>query len=87
MLVVMVSESSPCRPLKLKFIFQGDQVDNNNNIINMKVPLNARTTGLPIREVRVKEEQIGSFEIARATHYFDHFLTIQLLKGNKVENR
>ena len=33
MLVVMVSESSACTPLKSKFIFQGDQVDNNNIII------------------------------------------------------
>ena len=38
--------------------------------------------------VRVKEEQtIGSFGIARATDYFDQFLMIQLLKGNKAENR
>jgi hypothetical protein len=32
MVVTMVSEGSASRPLKLKFIFEGDQVENNNNI-------------------------------------------------------
>jgi hypothetical protein len=32
MVVTMVSEGSTSRPLKLKFIFEGDQVENNNNI-------------------------------------------------------
>jgi hypothetical protein len=32
MVVTMVSEGSASRPLKLKFIFEGDQVENNKNI-------------------------------------------------------
>ena len=36
MVVAMVTETSASRPLKLKFIFQGDEVENNNNIIIIK---------------------------------------------------
>jgi len=36
MVVTMVSEDSACRPLKLKFIFEGEQAKNNNNNIEMK---------------------------------------------------
>jgi len=36
MVVTMVGETSGYRPLKLKFIFQGDEVENNNIIIKMK---------------------------------------------------
>ena len=52
--------------------------------------------GIPVRElgvkeeymeVRVKEEYIGSFGIARVADSFDQFLTIQLLKANNAENR
>ena len=82
-----------------------DHVNNNIIIIKKKnnwfeslrvVPLNARTTGIPGRElrvkeeymeVRVKEECIGSFGIARVADSFDQFLTIQLLKANNAENR
>nr|ABK21795.1 unknown [Picea sitchensis] len=32
MVVTMVSESSASRPLQLEFIFQGDEMENNNNI-------------------------------------------------------
>jgi hypothetical protein len=31
MVVTMVSESSASRPLQLKFIFRGDEMENNNN--------------------------------------------------------
>ena len=73
-----------------------DHVNNNIIIIKKKnnwfeslrvVPLNARTTGIPVRELRVKEEYIGSFGIARVADSFDQFLTIQLLKANNAENR
>jgi hypothetical protein len=31
MVVTMVGESSASRPLQLKFIFRGDEMENNNN--------------------------------------------------------
>ena len=32
LMAVAVTESSASRPLKLKFIFEGDEVESNNNI-------------------------------------------------------
>ena len=36
MVVTIVNESSASRPLQLKFIFRGDEMENNNNNNKMK---------------------------------------------------